>query len=202
MPNTNDAGHRSLEDLRVADEEDPRVLTRVQKIGLRYFKEIEAKIPREECTAIAVMVQTVATRIFPGIECTATGSYRRGKQASGDVDIMVTHRNFKVAMAGSDGQVEPDTESENTEELKLGSQHIYSSIIQALSDEGFLTEHLATAFGVQGCSDMGHFGNAGTVAGEVPHPKYMGICVHPKFGNPRRLDMIVVPYKEKAFALL
>ena len=36
-----DQGHRTLEDLKIADSADPRVLTRVQKIGLRYFDEIE-----------------------------------------------------------------------------------------------------------------------------------------------------------------
>ena len=38
------------------------------------------------------------------------------------------------------------TESENTEELHVGSREIYTKVVNALHDTGFLTEHLTTAF--------------------------------------------------------
>ena len=62
------------------------------KIGVKYFDDIEARIPREEINEY----NTVLTKIFnsvtpPGSTMEIVGSYRRGTKTSGDIDIIITN---------------------------------------------------------------------------------------------------------------
>lgn len=69
-------------------------LSRVQQIGVKFYDEFQEGISRPESEAIADVVRNHAHRVRPGtegIDCVIVGGYRRGKEVSGDVDIMVTH---------------------------------------------------------------------------------------------------------------
>lgn len=73
-------------------------LSRVQQIGLKYYDEFQLRIPRPESESIASIVKAHANRcvLAPdkgGIECIIVGGYRRGSPDSGDVDIIISHRN-------------------------------------------------------------------------------------------------------------
>jgi DNA polymerase IV len=50
-------------------------------------------IPRDEVTSIAAAILEHARLIDPGFEMVIVGGYRRGKQQSGDVDVVLSHRN-------------------------------------------------------------------------------------------------------------
>ena len=70
----------------------PDLLTDNMKIGIHYFDDIEARIPREEID----MYKEILTPIFnkatpPGSTFEIVGSYRRGAKASGDIDIIITN---------------------------------------------------------------------------------------------------------------
>lgn len=52
-------------------------LTRSQQIGLRYFEDLQLKIPRIEVAGVERVVQLVCEMILPGATCQAVGSYRR-----------------------------------------------------------------------------------------------------------------------------
>ena len=68
-------------------------LSRVQQIGVKYYDEFKLKIPRSEVEFIASVVTYHAKQIIDdGIECIIVGGYRRGKAESGDVDIILSHR--------------------------------------------------------------------------------------------------------------
>jgi DNA polymerase IV len=70
-------------------------LNRVQQIGLKYYDEFQQGIPRAEVEFIAVKVKEHAIRVRDeGIELMVVGGYRRGKEESGDVDMIVSHRNL------------------------------------------------------------------------------------------------------------
>ncbi len=67
-------GYRSIEDLR---QRGQHRLNEQQVIGLRYYEDIQERIPRLEVAAVEAAVRAVAEDIFPGVVCMAAGSYRR-----------------------------------------------------------------------------------------------------------------------------
>lgn len=67
-------------------------LDRVQQIGVKYYDEFLVPIPRPEVEQIASVVREHAVRLRDDrITVTIVGGYRRGKAASGDVDMIVSH---------------------------------------------------------------------------------------------------------------
>jgi DNA polymerase IV len=78
-------------------------LSRVQQIGLKYYDEFLQGVPRPETEAIAATITQHANRVRPhasydgrGVECVIVGGYRRGKELSGDVDLVLSHRDESV----------------------------------------------------------------------------------------------------------
>uniref|UniRef100_A0A8C8LTF8 DNA-directed DNA polymerase X domain-containing protein n=1 Tax=Oncorhynchus tshawytscha TaxID=74940 RepID=A0A8C8LTF8_ONCTS len=58
----------------------------------RYFEEFEKRIPRTEMTKMEVSEITILVDTeYIGTIC---GSYRRGAESSGDIDILLTHPNY------------------------------------------------------------------------------------------------------------
>ncbi|KAI7043332.1 hypothetical protein KC352_g46432, partial [Hortaea werneckii] len=67
-------------------------LSRVQQIGVKYYEEFLDPIPRAEVRAIADVIHAHAVKVRDeGIQSLLVGGYRRGKEACGDVDIIVSH---------------------------------------------------------------------------------------------------------------
>ena len=67
-------------------------LDRVQQIGVKYYDDFLDPIPRSEVEQIAGVVREHAVKLRDErISVTIVGGYRRGKQASGDVDLIVSH---------------------------------------------------------------------------------------------------------------
>ncbi|TPX15125.1 uncharacterized protein E0L32_004683 [Thyridium curvatum] len=66
-------------------------LSRVQQIGLKYYDEFQLKIHRKEVEAIAEITLAHANRIRKGFQMVIVGGYRRGKEMSGDVDLILSH---------------------------------------------------------------------------------------------------------------
>lgn len=75
-------------------------LSRVQQIGVKFFEEFQDGVSRAESEAIASIVKEHANKVRPEannqIDCIIVGGYRRGKEISGDVDIILTHRDDEV----------------------------------------------------------------------------------------------------------
>lgn len=88
---------RDLDDII---EQGWHTLSRQQQIGLKYYDELQLKIPRSEVESIAATVTDHARCITDsGIECAIVGGYRRGKLESGDVDLILSHRSEAVTYA-------------------------------------------------------------------------------------------------------
>lgn len=67
-------------------------LTRVQQIGVKYYDEFLDLIPRAEVEQICEVIRKHAIKVRDdGIQTMIVGGYRRGKEASGDVDVLVSH---------------------------------------------------------------------------------------------------------------
>ncbi len=65
-----------------------------QKIGLQYLEEFEQRIPREEMDKLETVVTEAAKELDQKYIVTVCGSYRRGAESSGDIDILLTHPSF------------------------------------------------------------------------------------------------------------
>jgi hypothetical protein len=90
-------GCRTLQDVEKKVEEKVLKLSEQQKCGLKYFDEFEVKIPRDEVAkaesivreATFELVEHLGARNPEKTYCFATGSYRRGKAESSDIDILI-----------------------------------------------------------------------------------------------------------------
>ena len=70
-----------------------------QQLGLKYYEDIEERIPRSEITEY----ETVLTKIFRGLKfdnasMEIVGSYRRGAKDSGDIDIIMTDKEHNAEL--------------------------------------------------------------------------------------------------------
>jgi DNA polymerase lambda len=108
-------GIRSLAELRA----NSHLLTPMQQIGLKYVDEFRHRIPRAEVAEVERKVKEVAARIDPRLKLATCGSYRRGKKDSGDIDMLITHKN-----PGKD------------------LQHTLGQLVEALTAMGLVTDAL------------------------------------------------------------
>ncbi|KAE9971582.1 hypothetical protein EG327_009820 [Venturia inaequalis] len=113
-----DKGWRDTDDVIEYGWKD---LNRVQQIGLKYYEEFKLGIPRAEVESIAAKVREHAVKVRDeGIELMVVGGYRRGKAESGDVDIIVSHRDLqKTAGLVSDIVASLETDGWITHTLTL-----------------------------------------------------------------------------------
>ncbi|OTB05266.1 hypothetical protein M426DRAFT_10862 [Hypoxylon sp. CI-4A] len=88
-------GWRDLDDII---EHGWEKLSRVQQIGLKYYDELQDKIPRSEVENIGRTIIDYANRIHDGFQMVITGGYRRGKSRSGDVDVVLSHPDPSVTL--------------------------------------------------------------------------------------------------------
>ncbi|XP_059046320.1 DNA polymerase beta-like [Achroia grisella] len=86
------AGLKSIEHLRKYQDK----LNHHQIIGLRHFEDFEKKIPRSEIKKVEEVIMKQITSIDAEFTITVCGSYRRGKENCGDIDVLVTHPLVKV----------------------------------------------------------------------------------------------------------
>ena len=84
-----DRGWRDLDDII---EYGWDTLTREQQIGVKYYDEFLDKIPRSEVEQIALTIHKHAVAVRDDmIQSMIVGGYRRGKEGSGDVDVIISH---------------------------------------------------------------------------------------------------------------
>jgi NAD-dependent DNA ligase/predicted flap endonuclease-1-like 5' DNA nuclease len=100
-----DSGITSIEQLRA----NQNLLNDIQKVGLQYYEDILARIPRAEVeqyeSIVAAEFNKVATQKS---QFEIVGSYRRGAQSSGDIDMIITSDNSKVFVNLIDALIKKD----------------------------------------------------------------------------------------------
>lgn len=133
-----DQGLRKLDDLLTQDAK----LTKNQEIGVKYYKDFLARVPRHEVEMHGRVVRDAIRRLDPDVQVTIGGSYRRGAADSGDIDFIIT---------------KPDTPIETLNTI------IMSSVIPLLFGEKYLQFTLATTTGKNGTKWHG--------AARLPQPK-------------------------------
>ena len=96
-------------------KEKKEYLNEKQKIGLRYYDEVNQPIPRGEIVRHEKHLKTFLKKTDPNAELTIAGSYRRKKDESGDIDVL----------------------------LKADKKETYTKFIKKLVNQGYLVEQLA-----------------------------------------------------------
>jgi len=89
-------GVKTIKQLR----ENQHLLNDKQKIGLKYYEDIIERIPRSEINEYQKIFQSVAiaVNVTPN-NISIVGSYRRGNETSGDIDVIITSENKKTFTA-------------------------------------------------------------------------------------------------------
>jgi DNA ligase (NAD+) len=86
-----DKGITNIEQLRANQDE---LLNDIQKIGLKYYEQLLERIPRSEIQIYEQIFTTtfsnIASKSDPNAKFEIVGSYRRGAQNSGDIDVIIT----------------------------------------------------------------------------------------------------------------
>ena len=86
-----DGGITSIAQLR----ENQHLLNDIQKVGLKYYEDVLKRIPRSEIEDY----KAIFDKAFPKVadaKLEIVGSYRRGAQASGDIDAIITSSSPQV----------------------------------------------------------------------------------------------------------
>lgn len=111
-----DHGWKDLDDIV---EYGWSTLSRVQQIGVKFYDEFQDPIPRVEVEQIGDIIRQHAVKIRDDeIQTMIVGGYRRGKEACGDVDIIISH---------------PDEDQ---------TADLVNDIVASLEDEGWITHTL------------------------------------------------------------
>ncbi|KAA1474125.1 Nucleotidyltransferase [Dentipellis sp. KUC8613] len=113
------AGCRTLDDIR--ERKNGIKVSDVQEIGLKYYDDINTRMPRAEAGEIFTAIKRTAVSIDPHLYVEIMGSYRRGKATCGDIDILITR----------------PTDDGNSHEGVL------ASLLSALQREGIIRENLS-----------------------------------------------------------
>lgn len=96
-------GITTISQLTEAFNKDPKLLNNKQAIGIKYFHDLQQRIPREEMNEwnkfFAVLLKYTIEKMKNkgnepiGAKMELVGSYRRGAENSGDIDILLTSDN-------------------------------------------------------------------------------------------------------------
>lgn len=80
---------KSIQELK---EKADEYLNDKQKIGLKYYDDINERIPRKEMISHEKKIKTIIKKINKNIIVTLVGSYRREKEDSGDIDVLISYK--------------------------------------------------------------------------------------------------------------
>lgn len=113
---------RSIAELREAVVKNPKLLNEKQKIGLKYFEDIQERIPRKEMEQHEKEILKIVSSIDKSFEAIIVGSYRREAVSSGDIDVLIGY---------PEGMTEKEAEAK------------FKEIIQEFEDKEYITDILA-----------------------------------------------------------
>lgn len=113
------SGIRDIRSLRAAVEANPDLLNNIQKVGLRHYEDGCLRIPRAEIVEHEKHINTFEHTF---LKWTITGSYRRGAETSGDIDVLFTH------------------DSHYDDDMAYNQFH---AIIKAMKRDGYIVDTLA-----------------------------------------------------------
>lgn len=85
-------GLRTLEDVR--DRKGGISLSASQEISLRFYEDLQERIPRQEVELILEEIKKSALKVDIRLQLFPMGSYRRGEESCGDIDGKIMPQIF------------------------------------------------------------------------------------------------------------
>lgn len=146
---------RTIAELRSSLAKDPTLLNDVQKMGLKYYEDAILRIPRHE---MALHETFILDALDPRFTGAVVGSYRRGAENSGDIDVLL---------------MLPDTMT------KKQQGELFVDTVKMLKETNYIVDTLA-----QGPK------------------KFLGYVRLDEGEKARRLDLLMTPEEEFAYAIL
>ena len=114
--------HKIIED-KFRNTKYLKYLNHHQLVGIKYYHDINLRIPRSEIEKIEKVIKHICNAIDKDFVVEICGSYRRGRSDSGDVDTLIAHPKLLTP-----------------EQIK--SKKPLSKIVRTLSLCNFLVDHL------------------------------------------------------------
>lgn len=83
-------GVKSVQEMKGYDEGKIKsILNEKQQIGLKYYDDIQSRIPHSEIKKHEKFLKTMLKKVDPSCDLTIAGSYRRKSKTSGDIDVLI-----------------------------------------------------------------------------------------------------------------
>lgn len=156
-------GIKSLEDLRKNQDK----LNHAQKIGLKYVDDFEKRIPRKEMIEMETFIKKTIKELDSNFVVTICGSFRRGAESSGDIDVLLTHPDY---VSSSFAKETKKSRPGLIIDSKQSPKPLIDKVVKELIRLKFITDTMAL--------------------GET---KFMGVCNIKALPPFRRLDIRLIP---------
>ena len=186
------AGYTTIEEIRRDFEQNCLRVTlqRNQYIGLLCYDDILDEMDRSEAECIANIIKEAVQEYYSEAEVQIMGSYRRGNETCGDVDILMVHPKYHH-------KVPPKALGRIIDRL-CAQGHVAYNLTQlpGMDSDNFETLSRDTA------KRLGRPGIMRPKRDKEGCSSYMGIFHSPCGGKKRRVDIKFYPYRERVFASL
>lgn len=121
-----DQGVTSVADLKKKVKAGKIKATNAQRMGLKYYDDLQKKISRTESEKIRKLVEREFRKLFgKNTETVLAGSYRTGKKMSGDIDLVLSIKTLKT-----------------DKDVSKASPPVLETLVTRLFDIGFLKDTL------------------------------------------------------------
>jgi DNA polymerase/3'-5' exonuclease PolX len=179
-----------------------------QRIGVECYEDLLEDMGRAEVEIIFGLIQAEAQRILPGCEAEIMGSYRRGKDGLGDLDVLIVSREHESSVPAS---ALPEIVNNLTRQGYVAHHlTLLPGLVREMDGEGHELDH------TQGESplDPGKTPSTAVMPSRLARKKststtksrsstYMGIFHSPMCrGKRRRVDIKIWPYRHGPYARL
>ncbi|KAM6443656.1 DNA nucleotidylexotransferase [Liasis olivaceus] len=183
-------GLRTLEEVK---HDKNLKLTRMQKAGFLHYDDLISCVSKAEADAANLIVQDAVWKIVPNAIVTITGGFRRGKQTGHDVDFLITVPGSKQ----EEELLHPVIDIWKKQELLL-----YYDLIESTFEDTKLPSRKVDA--------LDHFQKCFAILKVHKEREDKGNSIRLKAFSEEeikdwkaiRVDLVVVPFEQYAFALL
>lgn len=110
----------SVADVRKAIATEKTTSTHHIDIGLKYYDDLKLRIPRNEVATMSKVIKETLKSIDPNLIFDVCGSYRRGRDSCGDIDVLFSNPMMK----------------------KIASKKYLSKVVAKLKSIGFICDSL------------------------------------------------------------